>query len=303
MKEKVFLVFNTAAFGDVLLCNSLCQNIRKNFPNAKIVFVADKPFYDVAKYQQDVDEVIVFDKKGIHKGLSGLLRFIKSFPYKRAYCSLLTYKNERNFLISLLTGAQKIIRPKRLYDGNVQLAHTMLLSKLDGVKVENLPIRYNVPNDAINNAKELVGNTENYVTLCCLSKNPKKDMPIDVAIEIMHQLNAKNCKPVFVGARQKAQEYAKSLENANCEFINLVDKTSIIELSGVLKNSKCLISIDTGTMHLGYAVGCPTVAIFYRKNTAPIWAPNPALYNVKVIEDDFSAENILKSVETLMGGN
>ena len=61
--QKVFVVFNTACFGDVLVCNSLCQNVKRIYPNSKVVFVVNKPFYDVAKNQKDVDEVIVFDKK------------------------------------------------------------------------------------------------------------------------------------------------------------------------------------------------------------------------------------------------
>ncbi len=47
------------------------------------------------------------------------------------------------------------------------------------------------------------------------------------------------------------------------KFINLVNKTSIKELALILQKCECLISIDTGTMHLGYAVGVPTIAIFY----------------------------------------
>ena len=34
---------------------------------------------DVAKYQKDVDEVVIFDKRGINKGLIGLLNFIMNF--------------------------------------------------------------------------------------------------------------------------------------------------------------------------------------------------------------------------------
>ena len=63
-ENKTFLVFNTACFGDVLLCNSLVQNIKIAFPNSKVLFVCDKPWVDVAKYQEGVDEVLVYDKKG-----------------------------------------------------------------------------------------------------------------------------------------------------------------------------------------------------------------------------------------------
>lgn len=64
--EKLFLVFNTACFGDVLLCNALCQNIKLLYPNSRVVFIVNKPYYEAAKFQKDVDDVVIFDKKEEH---------------------------------------------------------------------------------------------------------------------------------------------------------------------------------------------------------------------------------------------
>ena len=297
IEEKVFLVFNTAAFGDVLLCNSLCQNIHLNFPNSKVVFIVDKPYEDAAKYQQDIDEVIVFDKTGEHKGLIGIFKFIRNFPYKKAYCSFITYRNERNFLISLLLGSRKTVMTKNMYRMNMQLAHTMLLKNLSDTKIKNLPIKYNVPDNISNSLNTDSGD---YMVLCPVSKNPEKDMPIETAVNLVRKLNAASYKVFFTGAGNKAEKYAEILTESGCKFNNLVNKTSITELGGVLKNSKCLICIDTGTMHMGCAVGCPVVSVFYRKHTVPVWAPDPELYNARVIDKDFSAENILKNAIELM---
>ena len=90
-ESKVFLVFNTACFGDVLLCNTLCQNIKRIYPNSKVVMIVNKPFLEAAKYQKDVDDVVVFDKNGEHKGIKGILKFIADFPYKKPFCSFITY--------------------------------------------------------------------------------------------------------------------------------------------------------------------------------------------------------------------
>ena len=49
---------------------------------------------------------------------------------------------------------------------------------------------------------------------------------------------------------------------AKDDFINLVDKTTIAQLGALLANCKALISVDTGTMHLGLAVDVPTVCLF-----------------------------------------
>ena len=83
--KKVFLVINTSYFGDVLLCNPLCQNIKNIYPNSKIVFVVDKPFVDAASFQKDVDEVVVYDKRGLHKVIWGFIKFIRDFKYRGAF--------------------------------------------------------------------------------------------------------------------------------------------------------------------------------------------------------------------------
>ena len=55
------MVINLSFFGDVLLTNSLCQNIKLNYPSSKVVFLVNKPFYEAAKNQLCVDDVLVFD--------------------------------------------------------------------------------------------------------------------------------------------------------------------------------------------------------------------------------------------------
>ena len=41
--------------------------------------------YDLSKYQKDVDDVIIWDRHGIHKGFLGMFKFIKEFPYKKVF--------------------------------------------------------------------------------------------------------------------------------------------------------------------------------------------------------------------------
>ncbi len=69
---------------------------------------------------------------------------------------------------------------------------------------------------------------------------------------------------LFVGVGNKAKNYSEELKNYNCKFIDLVNQTSISELGRVLKNCEALISVDTGTMHLGCAIGIPVCAVFYK---------------------------------------
>lgn len=291
--EKVFLVFNTACFGDVLLCNTLCQNIKKIFPDSKVVFIVDKPFYDVARYQKDVDDVIVFDKRGEHRSIGGFIRFIKEFPYKNIQASFVTYKNFRNTILSLLLGAKKIVRQfGKNRKISVQLRSANLLKKITNEPIVNYPIRYN-----LDETIDKIYVEGDYITICPLSKRKEKDLPVDVTIDLIKKSD-KKC--VILGKGDNYLEYVKLLKNAGCEFVNLVNKTTIPQMAHVLKNSKALISVDTGTLHLASALEVPTVAVFYEEDMIDLWAPDEKIYRVEVVRENQSVENILDKIEILL---
>lgn len=301
-KTKIFLVFNTASIGDVLLCNALCQNIKNLFPNSKIVFIVDRICKDIAKYQKDVDEVFVFDKKGKHKGFIGMLKFILEFPYKKPDYAIVTYKNERNFIISKFLNARRIIMGKPLKKGDVpikmQMRHILLLKQITTKPVQDLPIKYYPPACSLGKFKSFMNNSEKYIVLCTLTKNPPKDMPLDMAVDIIQKLNRDtDYKIVLTGIGKNSSEYADALEKAGCNFINLINKTSIIELSAVLKSAFALISADTGTMHLGYSFGVKTICVFFEQESKGNWAPDEKIYpNVKVLQNP-TVEEIIKEVQ------
>ena len=66
------------------------------------------------------------------------------------------------------------------------------------------------------------------------------------------------------------------------------------------KKSDMIISIDTGLMHLSYAMGCKTIALFYENSLKDLWAPDERIYNnVIVLSDDISPDLIVKSIKDL----
>ena len=297
--KKTFLIFNTACFGDVLLCNSLCQNIKLIYPKSKIIFIVDKPFYEVAKLQKDVDEVIIYDKKGEHKGIIGVVKFIKENQLENIFCALITYKNYRNYLISKLLNAKYILMNNKKDDTTkIQEQHSNLLKHLTHKKIENLPIKCILKNNNLEILDKHNLKNQKYIVISPITKKIEKDIPFDTTKGIIRELNRKGYKVVLSGVGKNAVEYSKKLEDEN--FINLVNKTSITELATILSNSHCLISADTGTMHFGCALNIPVIAVFYKATTISKWAPSSSLYKTKLIDKNQTSQNILIALEELV---
>ena len=118
-------------------------------------------------------------------------------------------------------------------------------------------------------------------------------MPLKMAVDLVNKINSEtDCNVVLTGAGELSAKYAEDLTKAGADFINLVNKTSLLELGAVLKDSVGLISVDTGTMHYGYSLGVKTLCLFFENGTVHLWAPQKDIYrNTVVLNSDFDIEN------------
>ena len=308
-QEKIFLVFNTACIGDMLVTNALVQNIKFYYPNSKVVFVCNKPFVDVAKYQQGVDKVVVYDKKEC-KTLKGLLKFVREFPYKHPYASIVTYANERNLLISRLLGAKHILSNHRCKLWNTKEKYEIkdfthikehwsgLIDALTG-EHKNLAIKYNAP-EVNTPVVEKVKTLKNPVVLCTTSNFYKKDMKVSDCANLISLLNQEGFTPVLTGAGNVSRDFSVKLRQEGCfDFINLVDCTSFVELANILKTCRKCITVDTGTLHFANALQVPVVGIFYDGFTE-MWAPDESLYPAKTLDGYTEPEKILEAFKEVI---
>lgn len=168
-----------------------------------------------------------------------------------------------------------------------------------------------------------------YICLCTVSKKIEKDMPLEICTKLIEKINTAGYYAVFLGAGNRAAQYSAKLrgqtdkiqsdnkdrigdkyESAdkdngyknNARFIDLTDKTTIFQLAAILKESIGLISVDTGTMHLGLCVDIPVLALFYITEPQHLakWAPDEKLYKTFVLKGKQSSENMWEKFKELM---
>ena len=307
--EKLFVIFNTACIGDMLVTNALVRNLKEYYPASKIVFVCDTPYIDVAKYQDGVDEVIAFDKHR-DKTLGGILKFVKNFPYKKPYASFVTYANERNLLISRLIGAKHIISHNKSFIWHTKEPFKLkdyihmkdkwggMIEALTG-EHKNLPIKYYPPktDTAVVN---MVKGLKNPVVLCTTSNFYKKDMRVNDCAELIGLMHDEGLTPVLTGAGKTAEKFSADLRKTGCfDFIDLVGCTSFPELANILKICGKCITVDTGTLHFANALSVPVVGIFYA-GCEEMWASDESLYPAKtLVGENIRPADIIKAYKEL----
>ena len=311
MGNEVFVIFNTTSIGDVLVTNTLVQNIKHYYPDSYVVFVCNTPILDVAKFQEGVDEVVTYDKKSC-KNLKGIWNFAKNFPYKKPFASFVTYSNERNLFIARLIGSKHIISNHTFPLWNTKEKFKLkdyphmkdkwggLIEALTG-EHQNLPIKYIAPEintPIVEKIKEL----NRPVPISTTSNFSQKDMGINDCIKLINILNKEGFSPVMTGAGEIARKFNSELKKAGClKFVDIVDCTSFTELANILKICNCCISVDTGTLHFANALQVPVVGIFYDGH-ADMWGSHTSLYPVKILEGkDVKPQDIISAFKELVG--
>ena len=315
-KQKTFVVINLAYIGDVMVCSALCEEIKRNYPESKLIFVTNKISAQVAEGIPSVDEVRVFDKKKEHRGLLGLLKFASVFKGVDVCFPIHSY--DRGNLLAFLTGAKRRISNKQeknltrflltdcLDTNSVHvLDRTLeLVVPITGKKPES-SMNYKVKDECAKRAFDMIKeqgyDKYDLVALCTNTKNPVKDWNAKDAAEFIRLVNESGKRVVWVVTSNSSEMAEEVKNNIGDVFLNLINKTDIALLGGVLKNCRALVSVDTGTMHIGVAMKMPVVSLFFVPFLVDEWAPRDESYTRVILnEDGISASLCFEKLKELI---
>lgn len=101
---KRILLFNVNWVGDVLFSTAVIRNLRYNYPDSHIACVIPPRCNAVLQGNPYLDEIIIFDEKGGHKGLAGKVGFCLALRRKRFDTVFLLHRSLSRALIVFLAG-------------------------------------------------------------------------------------------------------------------------------------------------------------------------------------------------------
>jgi len=278
---KKILVVRNDRFGEFLLIIPALRALKEKFKDAKIVAVVDPYVKELAKAISYIDEIITWENRK-HK-----FREILFFSHKLRkenfdLCIIFNPSKEFN-IISFLAGIPIRVGYARKWD--FLLTHKIEDKKYLGLKHEidyNLElvgiIGANIDDKSLN--LEIKGeidipqidNYKNSVVVHPWTSDSIKQWPIeyfrDLVLRLVRELNE---KVIIIGGKENLDISQKYFSDLDESIINLTGKTTLLELAVILKNSKILISLDSGPVHLASCVDTPVLAIF--RNDIPAKSP------------------------------
>ncbi|HZH98737.1 MAG TPA: glycosyltransferase family 9 protein, partial [Fimbriimonadaceae bacterium] len=89
-----------------------------------------------------------------------------------------------------------------------------------------------------------------------------KQLPLETLVRVVRTFQDEGRTVAAFGGREEAPHSLALQDRLSQPLVNLVGKTSIRQTLGAAANLDVLLAPSSGMMHMGVAVGCPTVAVF-----------------------------------------
>ena len=324
---KTFAVMLFGKIGDVVNTSVVCRELKKNFPDSRIIYITLPFGAEAASAIPAVDKVYVFnqtyDDKSIDKFFKQIQSAIEVRFNEKVDVAIALTDTFRCAIHGRLIGAKKILgrdTDKRgfLITDKLKLTsddyrlhmsefHANLLSLLD-IKCKDYDLDFKYDEGAKLFAEEFINKNglscEKVVGVNLTTACPTKDWTVDDAISFVNMVTEKtDYKIVFVGDK-KASLLVDNMRQKECtNFIDMTGKTTIMQVAALIDNFDKFITPDTGLAHIAFALKTPTVVVAVNDSINKInenlyvWGPkdltlNKVVYNpngvgAKAVFDEF----------------
>lgn len=148
--RKRIVIFNVNWLGDVLFSTAVIRNIRYNYPAGFIACIIPPRCREVLEGNPYINEIIIFDEKGVHKGIKGMLSFAGLLRKKKFDCIYLLHRSfTRAFLawaagikdrIGYVTSKRSVLLTKKIQPPDIARVHRIDYY-LGVIKGAGMPVR------------------------------------------------------------------------------------------------------------------------------------------------------------------
>ncbi|MCX5685847.1 MAG: glycosyltransferase family 9 protein, partial [Candidatus Omnitrophica bacterium] len=108
MKNRILIV-EVNWIGDVLFSTPFIRAVREAHPDGYIACLLHPRCREMLEDNPRLDEIIIYDEEGAHKGLAGKIKLIAHLRKKNFDTAFLLHRSFTKALVAKLAGAEKII--------------------------------------------------------------------------------------------------------------------------------------------------------------------------------------------------
>ena len=283
------LVRSTNWIGDAVMTTPAVRAIRENFPESEITMLVHPWVSDVFRYSPRVDRLFIYEKKGRHKGLRGMLQLAGELRQEQFDCAILLQNAFEAALITLLAGIP--VRGGYTTDGRgLLLTHGVhKINELNkkhevnyyqrillglGLRPAVNELELFIPGNHIDAAKqrieELTGARLKSAPLIGFNPGaafgPAKRWPEEKFAELAEMLCRRTkARILLFGSAADKETAVRIIGRAGAAASRMIDftgATTLIEAMALIGECDVFVTNDSGLMHVAASLRTPLVAIF-----------------------------------------
>ncbi|MBU1087232.1 MAG: lipopolysaccharide heptosyltransferase II [Candidatus Omnitrophica bacterium] len=278
--EKI-LIINVNWLGDVIFSTPALKAIRNHFPKAYISCLVISRCEEVLKNNPRINEIIVYDEDGKHKSLWTKIKFIRYLRKKHFDTVFVLHPSLKRAMIGFLAGIPNRIgysTKKRKFlltqaiPANPESMHKIdyflyLLSQA-GIPIVDRKCEFFLSEQDEKDADLIlkqVGLTakDSFVVLNPGGNWLMKRWPVKYFSLLADWLiQKKKIKVVIAGAKGDRVLAQQIVNKVKSKLFVITGLTTLHQLAAIMVKSRCVVTADSGPMHIAVAAGANTLAIF-----------------------------------------
>ncbi|HOW28569.1 MAG TPA: glycosyltransferase family 9 protein [Elusimicrobiota bacterium] len=264
------LVIRLSSLGDVLLTTPVLPEVRRKWPGCRVTVLVKKAYVSVFEGNPDVDEVAVFEDRG----LWGWFREIRRRSFHQVIDLHGTF---RSFVWTSFGGRADVAR----YDKDIGARRKLVWSKRSSpalaknvvqryletvgvsVDVPPTPRLYPSPSDRLPSWMDRCLGKGPVVGVAPGARHATKCWIPERFAEAADRLAARLGGPVVLfGSPSDVPAAEQVMRTLAAPCVSLAGKTTLRELLILIRRCSIFLTNDSGPMHVASAWGVPTVAVF-----------------------------------------
>jgi heptosyltransferase-2 len=291
------LIVHTAFAGDVVLMLPLVQALKESLPGALMTVVTAPGTAGLLAGHPDVTEVIPYDKRGMQKGIGGMVRMAAELRRHSFDCALIPHRSLRSALVCRLAGipvrigfhtsaGRWFLTDRVRYDSSAhEIERNLALAAPLGITGKGRPLPRLFPSEEDRRiVDDVLGPVSRgrMIAVAPGSLWATKRWPEERFRELVSLLAENRKSVVLVGGEADVPLCGRIASGLGTSVVDASGRLSLLQSAELIRRCAAIVTNDSAPMHLAVAVGTPVVALFGA--TVPAFGFSPAGPRDRVVE-------------------
>jgi len=279
--NKRILIVNVNWVGDVLFSTPFIRSLREANPDAYIACLLHPRCSQMLEKNPRLDEIIIYDEEGAHRGLIGKMRLILSLRKKRFDTAFVLHRSFTKALITYMAGIPERIGYPTKGRGKIltraveepdeelhKVEYFLNIARAVGIRPSDVSYEFFVDDTDRRSvagllAREGVTDKDIAVVLCPGGNWDPKRWPKERFASLGDLLAEKTGARIVISGAKKDEALSREIQGMmKSRPVVTAGKTSLGQLGALLERANLVIANDTGPMHMAVAMKAKTIALF-----------------------------------------